>query len=587
MLEAQKEGEILNGDIQTQMCKMQRALWKGNVKFVDVYSFTVEGSVEEANVMNEVRQRIKEQGRVWWALEASKGVGWYLQPQLWEGNFVSSLSISTLANTIVLKRLIRQGIPPVFRPNIWFCASGAAKKRSTVPHSYYQDLIQAVQGMVTPATRQIDQLSLHGYVQLPLQGNQFIDTLLGSHLVLQIRRHGFELLMFGAYSQQTPASGFKSQTSFTVPQLISTLHMSSMTVDTFCVFDMQNKCQVVHVMISFLTGGQPRLRFVWGYKYPLGPSVDSGPLGTQKFPTHLGALYILQKFDHLSASTEICTSILYLTCLYALFCSDIARTFPTHPWLDTEEGHASLRRVLVAYSFRDSNVGYCQGLNYVAALLLLVMKTEEDAFWMMAVLLENVLFNDCYADNLSGCHVEQRVFKDLLAKMCPRITTHLENLKFDASLVATEWFLCLFAKSLPSEVWEYFCFSDKTTMRIWDVLFNEGANVLFRVALAIFKASCVFASMHNISSMTEDQLLAAQNIGDIINTLHYATHHSFDPDALLKVAFEKIGSMTIYSIRKHRKKRQAAVMAELEQRLKRLNSLENDRLPSSKNVGFK
>ena len=61
-----------------------------------------------------------------------------------------------------------------------------------------------------------------------------------------------------------------------------------------------------------------------------------------------------------------------------------------------------------------------QGLNYVAALLLLVMKTEEDAFWMLAVLLENVLVNDCYTNNLSGCHVEQRVFKYLLAKKCPR-----------------------------------------------------------------------------------------------------------------------------------------------------------------------
>jgi hypothetical protein len=48
------------------------------------------------------------------------------------------------------------------------------------------------------------------------------------------------------------------------------------------------------------------------------------------------------------------------------------------------------------------------------------MKTEEDAFWMLAVLLENVLVSDCYTDTLTGCHVEQRVFRDLLAKNCPR-----------------------------------------------------------------------------------------------------------------------------------------------------------------------
>ncbi|KAF6154723.1 hypothetical protein GIB67_035688 [Kingdonia uniflora] len=49
-------------------------------------------------------------------------------------------------------------------------------------------------------------------------------------------------------------------------------------------------------------------------------------------------------------------------------------------------------------------------------MLLLVMKTKEDAFWMLAIILENVLVNDCYTPNLSGCHVEQRVFHDKLAK---------------------------------------------------------------------------------------------------------------------------------------------------------------------------
>lgn len=393
-----KHGEMLPLMWESQK---QNPIWKGNsnvlrrnvmVKFSDLYSFTVEGSLEDANVFNEVRERVREQGRVWWALEASKGAGWYLQPKISsmsEGIAVSSLSLSVLTNTIVLKRLIRKGIPPQLRPKVWLSISGAAKKRSTVPDSYYEDLSKAVQGKVTAATRQIDH--------------------------------------------------------------------------------------------------------------------------------------------------------------------DLPRTFPSHPWLDTPDGHAALRRVLVGYSFRDSHVGYCQGLNYVAALLLLVMKTEEDVFWMLAVLLENVLVNDCYTDNLSGCHVEQRVFRDLLAKKLPRVAAHLEHLEFDVSLVATEWFLCLFAKSLPSE----------TTMRVWDVLFNEGAKVLFRVALAIFK-------------MREDDILAAQQIGDVISILHDTTHHAFDPDALLKVAFEQIGSMTTNTIAKQRKKQEPAVMAQLDERSRRLNSIGNE-----------
>ncbi|KAK3002069.1 hypothetical protein RJ639_021412 [Escallonia herrerae] len=366
------------------------------VKFQDLYGFTVEGNVDDVNVLNEVREKVRQQGKVWWALEASKGANWYLQTHV-SSTLKSSLKFSALVNAITLKRLIRKGIPPVLRPKVWFSLSGAAKKKSTVPESYYNDLSKAVEGMVTPATKQIDH--------------------------------------------------------------------------------------------------------------------------------------------------------------------DLPRTFPGHPWLDTPEGHAALRRVLVGYSFRDSDVGYCQGLNYVAALLLLVMKTEEDAFWMLAVLLENVLVNDCYTTNLSGCHVEQRVFKDLLTKKCPRhcfnekcrIYAHLEDLEFDVSLVATEWFLCVFSKSLPSE----------TTMRVWDILFYEGAKVLFHVALAIFK-------------MKEDELLMTHHVGDVINVLQRTTHHLFDPDELLTVAFDKVGSMTTTTISKQRKKQEPAVMAELDQRLRRLNSVNGD-----------
>jgi hypothetical protein len=68
----------------------------------------------------------------------------------------------------------------------------------------------------------------------------------------------------------------------------------------------------------------------------------------------------------------------------------------------------------------DANLGCVQGMNYVAASLLLVMRTEEEAFWMLAVLLENILYHDSYSENLYGCHVEQRVFKDLFKKKCPR-----------------------------------------------------------------------------------------------------------------------------------------------------------------------
>jgi hypothetical protein len=42
---------------------------------------------------------------------------------------------------------------------------------------------------------------------------------------------------------------------------------------------------------------------------------------------------------------------------------------------------AALRRVLVAYSWRNQQVGYAQSMNFVAGTLLIFLD-EEEAFWV-------------------------------------------------------------------------------------------------------------------------------------------------------------------------------------------------------------
>lgn len=52
---------------------------------------------------------------------------------------------------------------------------------------------------------------------------------------------------------------------------------------------------------------------------------------------------------------------------------DIARTFPAHDFFKEAGGlgQDSLYRVSKAYAIYDSEVGYCQGLSFLAATLLL------------------------------------------------------------------------------------------------------------------------------------------------------------------------------------------------------------------------
>ena len=66
---------------------------------------------------------------------------------------------------------------------------------------------------------------------------------------------------------------------------------------------------------------------------------------------------------------------------HAFFLQDLHRTGCS--WFcgqDSPEERASLKRVLLAYARRNKAVGYCQGFNVIAALILQVMeRNEEDA----------------------------------------------------------------------------------------------------------------------------------------------------------------------------------------------------------------
>jgi hypothetical protein len=54
---------------------------------------------------------------------------------------------------------------------------------------------------------------------------------------------------------------------------------------------------------------------------------------------------------------------------------------------DATGGQAALRRVLRAYSVYDRDVGYCQGMNFIAGMFLTFM-SEEQAFWLLVCKLD-------------------------------------------------------------------------------------------------------------------------------------------------------------------------------------------------------
>ncbi|CAH1396696.1 unnamed protein product [Nezara viridula] len=156
-----------------------------------------------------------------------------------------------------------------------------------------------------------------------------------------------------------------------------------------------------------------------------------------------------------------------------------------------QHNQAVLKRVLLAYARWNKNVGYCQGLNMLAALILQVMQGfQGETVKVMIYLIEGVLPESYFADNLRGLSVDMAVFRDLLSLKLPELSRHLDNLQQESKDSGTsyepplmdvftmQWFLTIFCNCLPQQ----------TVLRLWDLLFLEGDSVLIKAALVIWQS---------------------------------------------------------------------------------------------------
>lgn len=157
-----------------------------------------------------------------------------------------------------------------------------------------------------------------------------------------------------------------------------------------------------------------------------------------------------------------------------LISADICRTFPDEEHFDKSKEEA-LYRVLNAYANHNPHVGYCQGMNFIAGLLLLVSNDEKESFRVLVRLMHHIGLSGFYGEHLPLLKAYTSAWDQLMLEKMPKLREHFRQEDLDPAIYLHQWFLTLFVH----------CFPLPMVAVIWDIIICNGLPAILPITEAI------------------------------------------------------------------------------------------------------
>lgn len=197
---------------------------------------------------------------------------------------------------------------------------------------------------------------------------------------------------------------------------------------------------------------------------------------------------------------------------------DLPRTFPTLAFF-CEGGplHEDCARLLEAYTFFRPDIGYVQGMSYLAAVLLLYLPPYP-AFVGLCNLLNSPSVLGLYRLVPRAVECRARLFRRLCAAQLPAVARLIEEVGLTPEMFLIDWFMTLYAKCLHIDV----------ASVIWDLFLLDGEVVLYCAGLALLRIS-EQALLHEADA---DLASCARILGQELRA------RAGDPDELLRHVHE-------------------------------------------------
>ena len=189
---------------------------------------------------------------------------------------------------------------------------------------------------------------------------------------------------------------------------------------------------------------------------------------------------------------------------------DLKRTFPNDEKCMTDEFLLKMRNILLCYSIRNNTVGYCQGMNFLIARLILIIENEEEVFWIFVQIVENLLSLLNYQE-LTGVIIETTLIETLISYYLPELNSFLKKKDFTITLsnFIHKWVVCLFSQTLRPEM----------VYTLYDFFFIDGFISIIKAT--IFILACIqqeiltkktFGQIYSIFVEVENKIINPKNM---------------------------------------------------------------------------
>uniref|UniRef100_A0A4Y0BQ29 Rab-GAP TBC domain-containing protein n=1 Tax=Anopheles funestus TaxID=62324 RepID=A0A4Y0BQ29_ANOFN len=196
---------------------------------------------------------------------------------------------------------------------------------------------------------------------------------------------------------------------------------------------------------------------------------------------------------------------------------DVNRQFRNHLFYRDRYSvkQQSLFRVLAAYSMYNTEVGYCQGMSTVAAVLLMYFD-EEDTFWALDVLMTNPRYamHGLYIVGFPKLMRFLAHHDKILTRCLPKLKKHLDKHEVHSVLYSLKWFFVIFIERIPFSL----------CLRVWDIYMMFGERVLTAMSYTILK-------------IHKTKLVRMKDMDQVTDFLQTSLHKQFgyDDDYVIKV----------------------------------------------------